>query len=567
MAVLRLRPLLAVAALALVPYAQSIGSRDQPLKTQEEQKQGKLTINALSEDIKSRFDRIFSDNALLLESVPKAEWGTLKREWDSAIEEFGSKAKAKREELLGSILQAEDLKGLLGEHQLEDLLERFGLPALLNGEHAGLANLDGEENQFAAALGRQANRERVSTLMRAYQKSIVDLKENLKKRLATKDSLQNAAVSARFNKLLDDISSSPVMGANTPPSPRRLGVMSFLEKAKERLKLTTSTAKDSSRIADFENSIEELKAQIAEDVARQLSTRRKPVDPESVEAVLKRVGVEGLMGPANDKLPQQEREVLELAQGKRIQMQRAKIHYERVAGSLKDSLLADQESPLSPRTKQRVEEIYEEGLRGKQGSSLRKLSEDNGSQSGPASASLAGIQRKGPIEIGTPFSVTPGIAEALQNFEEQVSRLMDTTFSNFIKTEQLHGVLTPDALRAAFRKVGLKNNAGGEIALSNLNRITSWNDLGIDQVVAGRLQNIIGLEEFMNKLQGLLPQMNSKLKVLSAELKQRIAAATEKHLGPETEERSLGNWYGQVINRLAPSSILQEHSPVNTDTP
>ncbi|CBZ51255.1 putative DNA double-strand break repair rad50 ATPase [Neospora caninum Liverpool] len=565
MAVFRLWCVLLVIGFAATQRVASSKAQEEVQEAGRVHKEGKVKVTGISDDIKTRFDRLFNDSALsFFHSAQKGERSALKEEWDAAIEDFRSKAEAKRKELFGSILQIDSLKGLLGEHQLKDLVERVGLPALLSGDDAVSAKLNERENRFAASLKRQENRDRVTGFVRNYQKNIVDLKETLIKRLSNKESLQKPAASSKFNKLLDEVSFSSIIKGKTATSPRRLSVMSFLEKAKERLKWTSTSTKESAKVTEFEEKIETLRRDIAEEVSRQLSSRRKSVNAETVEAVLKRVGVEGLVhGTIRDTMPAEEKAVLELAHGKWMQMQRVNNNYERVAGALRDSLLYDQEAPLSPRMKQRVEEIYEEGLRGQQGSNVRRLSEVQASNSHTYSLPLAPeAQTKLPGDSERLFQLVPNISEALKTFEEKVSKLMDKTLSDFIKREQMQGILEPDVLLTVFQKLGLKSKAGRvEIALPSLRRITNWNDLGIDQVVAGKLQNIIGLDEFVRKLQGLLPQVNSKLLVLSGELKQRLAAATEKLSDSQFfDGRPLGSWDTQLIDSLTLNSILKGHS-------
>ncbi|EPT28098.1 putative DNA double-strand break repair rad50 ATPase [Toxoplasma gondii TgCatPRC2] len=565
MATCRLWYVLLVIGFTATYGAVSLKAQEEGKETGTIQKEGKVKFTVLSDDIKTRFDSLFNESAVsFFHAVQKAERGALKEEWDTAIEDFRSKAEARRKELFGSILQIDSLNGLLGEHQLKDLVERVGLPTLLGGDDAVSSKLSELENKFAALLKRQDNRDRVTGLVRNYQKNIVDLKDSLIQRLSNKETLQKPATSPKFNKLLDEISFSPIIRGKIETTPRRLAVMSFLEKAKERLKLTPTGTKETGKVAEFEEKIEALRKDMAEEVSRQLTTRRKAVDSETVEAVLKRVGVEGLVqGAIRDTLPADEKAVLDLARGKWMQMQRVKNNYERVAGALRDSLLYDQETPLSPRMKQRIEEIYEEGLRGKQSGTGRRLSEVQATNPDTSAPPLApAVQKELRGDSERLFRMEPNISEALKGFEDKVSKLMVKTLSDFIKREQMQGVLEPDVLLSAFRKMGLKSKAGRvEIALSNLRRITNWNDLGIDQVVAGKLQNIIGLDEFIRQLEGLLPQVNSKLLILNGELKQRLAAATEKLSDTELfDGRPLGNWDTQLIDSLTLNSILKGHS-------
>ncbi|KEP61510.1 UNVERIFIED_CONTAM: DNA double-strand break repair rad50 ATPase, putative [Hammondia hammondi] len=564
MATCRLWYVLLVIGFTATYRAVSLKAQEEEKEAGTVQKEGKVKFTGLSDDIRTRFDSLFNDSALsFFQAVQKVERGALKEEWDTAIEDFRSKAEARRKELFGSILKIDSLNGLLGEQQLKDLVERVGLPTLLGSGDAVPSKLSELENKFAALLKRQDNRDRVTGLVRNYQKNIVDLKESIIKRLSNKETLQKPATSPKFNKLLDEISFSPIIRGKVETTPRRLAVMSFLEKAKERLKLTPTGTKESGKVAEYEEKIEALRKDMAEEVSRQLTTRRKAVNAETVEAVLKRVGVEGLVqGAIRDTLPADEKAVLELARGKWMHMQRVKNNYERVAGALRDSLLYDQETPLSPHMKQRVEEIYEEGLRGKQSGNGRRLSEVQATNPETSAPLAPEIQKEMRGDSERIFRMEPSISEALKSFEDKVSKLMDKTLSDFIKREQMQGVLEPDVLLSAFRKIGLKSKAGRvEIALSNLRRITNWNDLGIDQVVAGKLQNIIGLDEFIRKLEGLLPQVNSKLLILNGELKQRLAAATEKLSDSELfDGRPLGNLDTQLIDSLTLNSILKGHS-------
>ncbi|PHJ24274.1 dna double-strand break repair rad50 atpase [Cystoisospora suis] len=491
-------------------------------------------ILAFPTHLKDSLNTFLSDNTLgsLLPASDVVEHGALKAELNSTLREFKSEVEKAKATLFGSIVQLDGVKGLLSAEQLRDAVSHTGLLKLLAHVDAGAgAQPDEGEHVFAKLLRGGTARQAVHEALRNYQSRIVELKGNLKAYLSGRQGLGKIAQSPSFNALLDEISFATLLRPQAVgSSPRRLALKGILDHARDRLGPLGSVNKaEAAAVAEFEKKLQSLQDSTAREIADVLSTRKKSTDAAAVKQLVQKVGLDGFQEPVPSGLSTEESQVLALAETKKLQLQRIKKQYLKSAQALKDELTSGLSAPLTPRAELRVSKLIDAWVQGRRAVSSRQLSgvpDSLTKHDTILAAAFSRLEKNLKGDRSGALKLMPKLSEALTGFGMKVENMTSGILRDFIEAEKMESVLQPGSLLNALKIMGL-NSSKGRFEFPRGHHIASWSELGFGEELAGRLQDVVSLEQFTTKLHGVVGKFNAQLPVLRGELREKLLSAAE----------------------------------------